>query len=126
MRRPPSRLTASLVAGITLAAIGCNDGGRPPTGPAEPEGPAAVSGVAMAAATSPLQFSQISPGARFTCGLATDGRAFCWGINFAGQLGDGTTGGTRSPPADVRTSKRISTMTTGASRKSAETTNDLA
>ena len=86
---PPSRLSAPLVAIITLAAIGCSDESRPPTGPAEPEASPTVSGLVTAAAASPLQFSQISAGGRFTCGITTDGRAFCWGINFFGQLGDG-------------------------------------
>lgn len=37
-----------------------------------------------------LRFSQVRAGGYFTCGSTTDGRAFCWGRNDEGQLGDGT------------------------------------
>ena len=123
---PPSRLTAPLVAIITLAAIGCSDESRPPTGPAEPEGSPTVSGLVTAAAASPLQFSQISAGGRFTCGITTDGRAFCWGINFFGQLGDGATGNGSARPHAVLTSLRFRQITTGFYHTCAVTTDDLA
>jgi alpha-tubulin suppressor-like RCC1 family protein len=38
-----------------------------------------------------LRFRQVSAGWAHTCGVALDYRAYCWGANFAGQLGDGTT-----------------------------------
>jgi alpha-tubulin suppressor-like RCC1 family protein len=37
-----------------------------------------------------LYFRQISAGTVFTCGLTTDNRAYCWGSNLYGQLGDET------------------------------------
>ncbi len=36
-------------------------------------------------------FDRLSPGLEFTCGLADDRTAWCWGTNEDGQLGDGTT-----------------------------------
>lgn len=36
-----------------------------------------------------LEFSQITAGGRFACGIAT-GKVYCWGSNLSGQLGDGT------------------------------------
>jgi alpha-tubulin suppressor-like RCC1 family protein len=39
-----------------------------------------------------LSFVQISAGALHTCGIVTDGRAFCWGMNDVGQLGTGEFG----------------------------------
>jgi alpha-tubulin suppressor-like RCC1 family protein len=36
-------------------------------------------------------FSTLSAGANHTCGIATDGNAYCWGWNQDGQLGDSST-----------------------------------
>jgi hypothetical protein len=55
---------------------------------------AAADGVADTAAISVrLSWAAVatSKWAIFSCGLLSDGRAFCWGDNQAGQLGDGTT-----------------------------------
>lgn len=40
-------------------------------------------------AALPLQ--QVAAGGEHTCGLRADGKAFCWGSNFSGEIGDGTT-----------------------------------
>lgn len=34
-----------------------------------------------------ISWQMIRPGAYHTCGLATSGKAYCWGLNGAGQLG---------------------------------------
>lgn len=55
-------------------------------------GPVAVAGG--------LGFRTVSPaGSSHTCGLTTDDRAFCWGSNEFGQLGDGTTTDRPTPTA---------------------------
>ena len=38
-----------------------------------------------------LGFARLALGGEHTCGLLSDGTAFCWGNNASGQLGDGTT-----------------------------------
>ena len=38
-----------------------------------------------------ITFASLSTGVFQTCGIATDGKAYCWGRNGSGQLGDGTT-----------------------------------
>ena len=48
----------------------------------ERSGPVAVAG----ATTS---WSSVATGHSHTCAIAADGRAWCWGSNLAGQLGDG-------------------------------------
>lgn len=39
-----------------------------------------------------LKFSTIRPGAYHTCALTTSNAAYCWGNNYEGELGNGTTG----------------------------------
>lgn len=51
--------------------------------------PVAVVGGAMALA--------VWTGGSRSCSMATDGRAFCWGSNSQGQLGDGTTNSAYGP-----------------------------
>jgi alpha-tubulin suppressor-like RCC1 family protein len=68
---------------LLLAAIpGCRDEAPSPT---EPESTSSI-------AAGSLSLSQISAGIQHACGVATDGRAWCWGYGGNGQLGNGTTG----------------------------------
>src|SRR5207247_242978 len=49
--------------------------------------------------TLPLTFAAVSAGFVHTCGFTTAGAAYCWGANYFGQLGDGTTTQLTSPSA---------------------------
>jgi Regulator of Chromosome Condensation (RCC1) repeat protein len=62
-------------------------------GRSAPAGPDAESALAPAAAVATLSFQQVSAGVDHRYGVATDNRAYCWGQNESGELGDGTTTG---------------------------------
>jgi alpha-tubulin suppressor-like RCC1 family protein len=83
----------TLGAALALMAIqACREDTQSPSD-SEP-GPALA--IASAAA---LSFLQVSAGQFHTCGVTSDHRAFCWGQNAAGQLGDGTTDNDSTPVA---------------------------
>ena len=46
-----------------------------------------------------LTFRALGTGEAHTCALTTAGTASCWGINWSGQLGNGTTSDGLSPVA---------------------------
>jgi alpha-tubulin suppressor-like RCC1 family protein len=88
------RLAPVLAPILVLAALGCREDAESPTAP--------ESGPALAAtATTALAFKQVSGGWFFTCGVTADHRAYCWGSNVYGGLGDGTSGNQRSAPVAV-------------------------
>ena len=63
--------------------------------------PGLVAEPAVATAAAALPFSQISVGNVHTCAVTTDDRAYCWGENSLGQLGDGTENTFRLTPVAV-------------------------
>ena len=75
--------------------------------------------LAPGAVTGNLRFASLVAGSMHTCGLTSSGTAHCWGVNWRGQLGDGSkdAGGTvvlRPTPVAVDISG-ITTPTTIAS-----------
>ncbi|MGH7668318.1 MAG: RCC1 domain-containing protein, partial [Gemmatimonadaceae bacterium] len=60
----------------------------------------ATSGTPVAVAGG-IAFAMISAGYSHTCGVATDGSAYCWGSNESGELGSGVIGQNSSTPALV-------------------------
>lgn len=72
-----------------------------------------------------LQFQQLSTGADFSCGATTDNRAFCWGNNGAGQLGD-STGKSRLTPTRVAGARQWRQIDAGVQHTCAVTTSDRA
>lgn len=57
-------------------------------------------------------FATISAGSDHTCALTAAGIAYCWGDNFSGQLGDGTTAD-RAGPAPVQGAPVLTTIVAG-------------
>jgi len=71
-------------------------------------------------------YKQVVPGnVAITCGVTTGSRAFCWGDNFAGGLGDGTQI-ERHVPVAVNTSLLFSGLNPGAYHTCGVTTGDKA
>jgi alpha-tubulin suppressor-like RCC1 family protein len=71
-------------------------------------------------------FQSISAGAGHTCGLTADGTAYCWGVNYKGQLGDGTMGGRRNSPAAVAGGLVFTYISAGAEHTCGLTTDGVA
>jgi uncharacterized protein YjdB len=68
-----------------------------------------------------LTFKSIATAEQSTCGIATDGTAYCWGRNNVGQLGDGTTTD-HYVPMPVAGTLKFSTVTAGPNTMCALTT----
>jgi alpha-tubulin suppressor-like RCC1 family protein len=60
-----------------------------------------------------LQFTTISVGNTFACGVTTASAVYCWGSNSYGQLGDGTTT-SRFVPTAVGTAQLFVSVTVGS------------
>ena len=61
---------------------------------------------------SATSWSQVAPGFAHNCAVASDQTAYCWGLNVAGQLGDGTTT-QRFVPAAVAGGFKFTTVSSG-------------
>ena len=100
------RLLPCLGALAGLAASACSEEGSLPVGGGGggPEEPVA-------------EWALVAAGDGFSCGLADDGRAFCWGTRRGGALGDGETEGESAVPVrvepDLRSDLRLDTLVAG-------------
>jgi len=85
-----SRLIPVLAALLVVATAGCGEDPQSPTDPPEPT-------MAVVPAAGALSWVQVSPGPGHTCGVTTTDQLYCWGYNYFGQLGDGTTSNRLTP-----------------------------
>ena len=75
------------LAGAVFAGTSCNDDVVQPATPSRLE---AGSPLGVTTSTA-LAFAQMSAGDLHSCGLTTEHRAYCWGVNTFGQVGEGRT-----------------------------------
>jgi alpha-tubulin suppressor-like RCC1 family protein len=61
-----------------------------------------------------LTANDVAAGGGHLCAVAEDGTGYCWGSNYTGQLGDGTTQ-RRETPTPVAGSIRFATLSAGDS-----------
>ena len=59
-----------------------------------------------------VRLASVHAGERFACGLTAAGRAYCWGDNLFGQLGDGSDDW-RTAPVPVRSDARFASLAVG-------------
>jgi alpha-tubulin suppressor-like RCC1 family protein len=88
------RHTCALMAAGGISCWGYNEYGQ------LGDGTTADSPMPVAVAGLPSSVRAITTGGNFSCALMTDGGVTCWGLNAAGQLGDGTYID-RTAPVDV-------------------------
>ena len=60
-----------------------------------------------------LHFRAVVAGPRHTCGVAGNGKAYCWGDNSLGQLGDGSSTSPRVAPVAVQGGLRFRNVSVG-------------
>jgi alpha-tubulin suppressor-like RCC1 family protein len=94
--RVPPRLSLAVVSGLLGVLVGCRENPESPTSPSE-----SATSLLATTATPALTFRQVSVGRNHTCGVTLGDRAYCWGSNLYGELGDGTTGTSRTSPRAV-------------------------
>ncbi|HEX2219527.1 MAG TPA: hypothetical protein VHG35_12040 [Gemmatimonadales bacterium] len=104
---------------LFAAAFGCREDGAAPTSPESEAAPA------TAAVAGALPFRHVSAGESHTCGVTPGDKAYCWGNNGAGRLGDGTTTA-RSRPVPVAGGLSFQQVSAGVNHSCGVTTDQRA
>ena len=94
--RSAVRYAPVIAMALSMALVGCEQDPESPTAPPIVPTPALTADVVGAAG---LALSGVTAGRASSCGLTSDGRAYCWGDNAFGEIGDGTTTGRLTPVA---------------------------
>ena len=69
-----------------------------------------------------FNFSSISAGTHYTCGITTQGPTYCWGYDFHGQLGNGPDTDDRTTPVLVLGGHAFESISAGQAHTCAVTT----
>jgi alpha-tubulin suppressor-like RCC1 family protein len=110
----------ALILAVGLGfALGCSEDAQSPTGPET------VPALADRPAHG-LSFRQVSAGRFHTCGVTSGHLAYCWGQNFNGELGDGTTRNDRLTPVAVAGGLRFREVRAGNQHTCGVTTENVA
>ncbi len=100
--------SCGLAVNGTAYCWGDNDNGQVGDGSTtDRQQPVAVSNSAN------LNFTMLSSAARHACGIATNGTAYCWGLNSNGQVGDGSTTQRTSPVSVANPNLNFSAISAG-------------
>jgi alpha-tubulin suppressor-like RCC1 family protein len=70
------------------------------------------------------RFAQLSTYGRHTCGITVEGKAYCWGSNSWGVLGDGSNLGHSFTPVPVAGNLTFRSVSVGSDHSCGVTTND--
>ncbi len=93
------RLTTFSILASCAVITACGDASGPSPEPPPPP-------------TNTTVWKQVVAGARHSCGIDEQGVAYCWGDNFFGSLGDGSSG-IRESPGRVNTEVRFTRLSGG-------------
>lgn len=99
-----------LVCLIPIFLVGCK---LPGTSSDPSPAPPASATPSPSPSPTPIVFNQIRTGGNDTCGIATSGRLTCWGLNDAGELGNGTTSD-ESLPTNIDSGTTYIAVATGS------------
>ena len=116
--RPHYRFALGLGSVLIVGASACGKDESPVAPSAEPE-------LMAAAAVQALVFTQVSGGGAHTCGVTAEHKAYCWGANGFGRLGDGSTA-EQHAPVPVAGGLSFRQVSAGNSHSCGVTTDNLA
>jgi alpha-tubulin suppressor-like RCC1 family protein len=112
-------IISALAPALVAALLGCGKDAESPMAPASEPALATTASTALA-------FKQLAAGEIHDCAVTTDNRAYCWGWNVFGQIGNGTTSFERLKPTLVAGGLSFRQISAGTYHSCGVTTDDRA